>query len=116
MSRPFHVTTNAAVNPSAGWNAAFKAALSFSASISVGNGSRGSMSPMGHSWVAGSGNRLLTATGLKFMALSPIGNVTQPWLPRYLAVRVTPLGRVTWTALLARKAHETREVPRRGQG
>ena len=29
MSRPFHVTTNAAVNPSAGWNAAFTAALSF---------------------------------------------------------------------------------------
>src|SRR6266481_5713037 len=99
MSRPFHVTTNAAVNPSAGWNAAFTAALSFSASISVGSGSCGSMSPIGHSWVAGSGNRLLTATGLNFMALSPIGSVTQPWLPRYVAVRVTPLGSLTWTDL-----------------
>src|SRR5258705_3712722 len=60
------------------------------------------MSPIGDSWVAGSGNRLLTATGLTFMALSPIGSVTQPWLPRYVAVRVTPLGSLTWTALLAR--------------
>src|SRR4030095_14195304 len=65
MSRPFHVTTNAAVNPSAGWNAAFTVALSFSASISAGNGSCGSISPMGHSWVAGSGNRLLAATRLE---------------------------------------------------
>src|SRR3977135_4665034 len=102
MSRPFHDTTNAAVNPSGGWNPALTAAYCFPASISVGSGSCGSMSPMGHRWVAGSGNRLLTATGLKFTALSPIGSVTQPWLPRYLAVRVTPLGSVTWTALFAR--------------
>ena len=66
---------------------------------------------MGHSWVAGSGNRLLTATGLKFTALSPIGSVTQPWLPRYLAVRVTPLGSMTWTALLARSITGLRSLP-----
>src|SRR3981081_2999925 len=47
MSRPFHVTTNAAVNPSAGWNAAFTAALSFSASISVGSGPCGRLVPPG---------------------------------------------------------------------
>ena len=45
---------------------------------------------------------LFTATGVKLTSVFPIGKATQPWLPRYFAVRVTPLGIVMCTALLAR--------------
>jgi hypothetical protein len=47
MSRPFQVTTNAAVKLSAGWNAASTAASSFAGLMSAGSGSFGNMSPMG---------------------------------------------------------------------
>jgi hypothetical protein len=57
---------------------------------------------MGHGWVDASGKALLTATGVKFTELFPLGSVTQPWLPRYFAVRVTPFGSVMCTAWLMR--------------
>jgi hypothetical protein len=78
MRRPFQVTTNAAVRPSGGWNAASKAAFSLTASISDGSGSLGSASPIGHCWVAGSGNWLFTVTGVKLTAVAPSGSVTHP--------------------------------------
>jgi hypothetical protein len=39
---------------------------------------------------------------LKKTSFWPIGKATQPWLPRYFAVRTTPSGIVMCTALLAR--------------
>src|ERR1700682_37908 len=65
ISRPFHVTTNAAVNPSADWNAAFTAALSFSASISVGSGSCGQHVPHGPQWGRGIGQSALDVDRLE---------------------------------------------------
>src|SRR5262245_60381513 len=85
-----------------GSNAASIACLSLVASISGGNGSSDSTSPIGHGWVEGSGSRLATFAGVKFTDVWPTGSVTQPWLPKYLAVRVTPFGSVTWTAFAAR--------------
>src|SRR5262245_35127495 len=85
-----------------GSNAASIACLSLVASISGGNGSSDSTSPIGHGWVEGSGNRFATFAGVKFTDAWPTGSVTQPWLPKYLAVRVTPFGSVTWTAFSAR--------------
>src|SRR6266478_1394730 len=102
ISRPLQVTTNAAVIPSAGSKAAFTACVSFAGSISPGNGSSATTSPIGHRCVDGSGNSLLTDIGVKFTELLPMGSVTHPWLPRFLAVRVTPLGSVMWTVWLAR--------------
>jgi hypothetical protein len=95
MRRPFQVTTKAAVMASGGSNAASTAVLSFVASTSAGGGSFGSTSPIGQGSVVGSGNWLLTVTGVKWTELSFSGSVTHPWLPRYLAVRVTPFGSVT---------------------
>src|SRR6516162_1193275 len=92
MRPPFQVTTKAAVKASCGSKAASTAALSFAASISAGGGSFGSTSPIGQGSVVESGNWLFTATGVKWTMLSPGGNVTHPWLPRYLAVRVVPFG------------------------
>src|SRR5438876_10885483 len=94
MSRPHQVTTNAAVKESAVSNAALTACLSFVSSISFGSGCVGSTFPMGHGWVDASGNALLTARGVKFTEVFPTGSVTQPWLPRYFAVRATPFGKV----------------------
>src|SRR5690349_6364075 len=102
MSWPRHVTTKAAVIELAGSNAASTACLSFAASISLGNGPFGSTSPMGQGSLDASGNALLTLTGVKWTEVLPTGSVTQPWLPRYFAVRVTPFGSVMWTAWLAR--------------
>src|ERR1700694_3779855 len=102
MSLTFHVTTNAAAIPAAGSNAASTASFSLAASMASGGGSFGSTSPIGHGWVDGSGNLLFTATGVKLTEFLPIGSVTQPWLPRYLAVRTTPDGSVMCTALLVR--------------
>ena len=102
ISRPFQVTTNAAVIPDAGSNAASIACCSLAASICGGKGSSGSRSPAGHGVFAGSGNVVRTMTGLKYGAVAPIGNVTQPWLPRNFAVRVTPFGVVMWTAFASR--------------
>src|SRR5215467_9967333 len=102
MRRPRQVTTKAAVMLAAGSNAASIACLSLVALISGGNGSLDSTPPIGHGWVEGSGNRLATFVGVKFTDVWPTGSVTQPWLPKYLAVRVTPFGSVTWTALSTR--------------
>src|SRR5215470_10470415 len=98
MTRPRQVTTNAAVIESVVANAALTAWWSFASPISFGSASVGSILPMGHGWLAGSGSALLTATGVKFTDVLPTGSVTQPWLPRYFAVRVTPLGSVMCTA------------------
>ena len=89
------MTTKAAVKASDGSKAASTAALSFAASISPGSERFGSTSPMGQGKVSAFGNLLFTTTGVKWSANSPGGSVTQPWLPRYLAVRVTPFGSVT---------------------
>src|SRR6516225_9813670 len=78
-----------------GSNAASSACLSLVASIAGGNGSSDSTSPIGHGWVEGSGSRLATFAGVKFTDVWPTRSVTQPWLPKYLAVRVTPFGSVT---------------------
>ena len=94
MSRPFQVTTKAAVIEAAGSNAASKAALSLPWSISGGSGSLGRTSPIGHRCVEAFGSRLLTLVGLKNTEFWPTGSVTHPWLPRYFAVRVTPFGKV----------------------
>ena len=88
------------------------ACLSFVASISGGSGSSRGTSPMGHGWVEGSGSRLTTLTGVKIADSRPIGNVTQPWLPRYLAVRVTPFGSATWTAFSTRSMAGLPSLPR----
>src|SRR5260370_14936190 len=63
MSRPFHVTTKAAVIEAAGSNAASKAALSLACSIFGGSGSLGRTTPIGHRCVEASGSRLLTLVG-----------------------------------------------------
>ena len=55
-----------------------RAAVSLAELISGGSGSFGSMSPIGQGWVAGSGNRLLTATGVKLTSLFPVCSVTHP--------------------------------------
>ena len=78
MIRPFHVTTNAAVIPSAGSNAASTACATLSASIADGNGSSDSTSPIGHGALDGSGSVLSTSTGVKDTESTPIGKVTQP--------------------------------------
>src|SRR3954469_24634834 len=98
MSRPFHVTTNAAVIAAAGSNAASIAWLTFAMSRPAGGASAGRTSPAGHGWVEGSGNPRLTDTGLNSGESLPAGSVTQPWSPRYRAVRLTPFGSVTCTA------------------
>src|SRR5215813_4477721 len=116
MRRPRQVTTKAAVMLADGSNAASIACLSLVASISGGNGSSDSTSPIGHAWVEGSGSQLATFAGVKFTDLWPTGSVTQPWLPRYLAVRVTPLGNVTRTALLARSMTGLPSLPRISYG
>jgi len=72
LSRPRQVTTKAAVNDSAGSNAALTACWSFVLSISFGSGSAGSTFPTGHGWVDASGKALLTARGVKACGLSPI--------------------------------------------
>src|SRR6266571_958099 len=102
MSRPFHVTTNAAVIPEGGSNAASTACLTLVPFISGGRGSLGSTSPIGHGCVEASGSLLLTPTGLKYTESLPVGSVTQPWSPRYLATRFTPLGSETVTVLFVR--------------
>ena len=101
MMRPFQVTTKAAVKAS-GSKAVSTACFSLAASSSGGSGVAGSRSPIGQSWVVGSGSVLFTATGVKLTSVLPIGSATHPWLPRYFAVRVTPFGIVMWTALLTR--------------
>ena len=102
MSFPLHVTTKAAVISAAGSKAASKACVTFAASSSGGMGAFGSTSPIGHGCMDASGSVLLTSTGVKLTELFPTGNVTHPWLPTYLAVRVTPFGSLTCTALAAR--------------
>ena len=102
MSRPFQVTTNAAVSSAGFSNAASTACLIFAASSGAGSGSFGRMSPIGHGCVDGSGSLLLTCVGVKFTSFFPAGSVTQPWLPRYFAVSVTPFGIVTLTVFAAR--------------
>src|SRR5262249_58968909 len=72
------------------------------ASISGGREVSGTTSPIGHGCFEGSGNRLFRLIGLKLTESLPTGSVTQPWSPRYLAVRRTPLGSVMCTALLTR--------------
>ena len=62
-SRPFHVTTNAAVISAAGSNAASTACFTFAASSPAGSGSVGSTSPIGQGCVEGSGSALLTCIG-----------------------------------------------------
>src|SRR6516165_3676473 len=98
MSRPRQVTTKAAVNESGVSNAALTAWLSFVSSTSFGSACAGRAFPMGHGSVDASGNLLVTVRGVKFTEVFPTGSVTQPWLPRYLAVRVMPFGIVMWTA------------------
>src|SRR5262249_3743927 len=100
--RPRQVTTKAAVMLADGWKAASIACLSLVASISGGNGSSDSTSPIGHGWVGGSGSRLATFAGVEVTDHRPTGRVTPPWPPKYLAVRVTPFGSVTWTAFSVR--------------
>src|SRR5574341_1094168 len=102
MMRPRHVTTKAAVIPVAGSKAASTACFTLLVLISFGSGTSDSASPIGHGCFEGSGNRLLTVIGLKLTESLPDGSVTQPWPPRYLAVRFTPFGSVTCTALPAR--------------
>src|SRR5262249_61424453 len=97
MRRPRQVTTKAAVMLAAGSNAASIACLSLVASISGSNSSSDSTSPIGHGWVEGSGSRLATFVGVKYTDVWATGSVTQPWLPKYLAVPGTPFGSVTWT-------------------
>ena len=67
--------------------------VSFAVSISLGSGALGDGSPQGHG-SAEIGRRLVTVTGVNFKEPSPAGKVTHPWLPKYFAVRVIPLGRV----------------------
>src|SRR5262249_56175173 len=67
-----------------------------------GIGPLGSKSPVGHGWVAASGNLLRTVTGLKLSVSLPAGYVTHPWLPTYWATRLTPLGTVTVTVFFVR--------------
>src|SRR6185295_2704945 len=78
ISLPFQVTTNAAVIPSAGSNAAAIAFLSLSALIPAGRGSFGNTLPIGQGWVDASGNLLVTVIGLKCNGSVPAGSVTQP--------------------------------------
>ena len=95
MTRPFHVTTKAAVSSAAGSNAASTACFTLAASISGGSGAFGSTSPIGHGCVKGSGSLVFTSIGVKSTELFPTGSATHPWRPRYLAVSVTPFGSVT---------------------
>ena len=97
MMRPWWVTTNAAVIPSAGSNAASTACATFAASTPSARGTTGTASPMGHIWVQGSGRVLGMSTGSKKTSSASIGRVTQPWSPLNFAVRTTPSGRVRCT-------------------
>ena len=96
------MTTNAAVSSAAFSNAASTARLIFAASSGDGSGSFGRTSPIGHGWVAGSGSLLFTCVGVKFTVVWPRGKVTQPWLPRYFAVSVTPFGIAMLTVFAVR--------------
>src|ERR1051326_483020 len=64
-TRPFHVTTQAAVMASAGSKARSRARRTFAVSSSGGGGAGGNTSPIGHGSVAASGSRLGTRSGLK---------------------------------------------------
>src|SRR5262249_53606930 len=81
MTRPFHVTTKAAVMPDGGSNAASTASFTFAASREEGSGDSGSLSPIGQGSLSASGSRLLTRTGVKNGDDRPIGSATQPWSP-----------------------------------
>ena len=116
MIRPFHVTTNAAVIVSGGSNAAATARATRLPSSEVGNGVSGSISPIGHGVVDGSGRVLSTSTGVKYTVSSPVGSVTHPWSPTRLAVRVTPLSRVRWTAWFSRSMTRSTTRPRCSYG
>ena len=102
MRCPLHVTTKAAVIAAADSKAASTACFTLAASSPAGSGFLGSTSPMGHGCVDGSGSWLLTWIGVKFTESLPTGSVTHPWSPRYRAVRLTPFGSVTCTALAVR--------------
>ena len=78
MSRPFHVTTKAAVIAAAGSNAASSAWFTFAMSRPAGGASLGRTSPIGQSWVEGSGSPRFTDTGLNSGEALPGGSVTQP--------------------------------------
>src|SRR6185295_1755896 len=60
-----------------------------------------SASPIGQDCVRASGSVEATGTGEKKGEWAPAGKVTQPWSPISLAVRVSPLGRLTDTVWLA---------------
>ena len=79
ITRPFHVTTRAAVIAAAGSKAASTARFTVAMSSAAGIGSSaGSTSPIGHGCVAASGSVLATRTGVKAGASWPRGSVRQP--------------------------------------
>ena len=97
MMRPWWVTTNAAVIPSAGSNAASTACATLAASTPSVRGAIGTASPIGHVRVQGSGKVLGMSTGSKNTSSASMGRATQPWSPLNFAVRTTPSGRVRRT-------------------
>ena len=78
MSRPFQITTNAAVLPSGGSNAASTASLTFAMLSWGGSGSFGSTSPIGQACVEAPGKLVFSLMGWKSTEALPTGSVTHP--------------------------------------